>query len=32
MSDEDWNCSECGKRYVVVSLARECERKHEEGK
>lgn len=32
MSDDDdpWRCQNCGRTYVVQSLARECEKKHEE--
>lgn len=27
---DDWVCGYCGKFYVVPSLARDCERKHEQ--
>ena len=29
--DAQWICAGCGKHWVVASLARECEAKHERG-
>lgn len=29
---DEWVCGYCGRFFVVPSLARDCERKHDEGK
>lgn len=30
--DDRYRCKHCGQHYVVPGLARDCERRHEDGK